>query len=432
MRSRTLPALTLSLAYFACTGAAPDTPDTPDIPDSPAPPSTDSVDLSPQIEARGETPGAGVRFAESLRDAVRAQPAPDSRTDSPGWEAFYAPDAVHEVRVTLTTAARDDLQADGRTWVPAVVSVDGVLFPNAGVRRKGSTTWQGLDGKPSLKIKLREFGDGPRLVGLERLTLNNMVSDPTQAREVITLRLWRALGSVATRASFAQVWIDEEPYGLYTNIESLDDEWLQRRYDRPDGTLWEANDEADFTEAGLPFWELSEGSVDDGALLALTAALAEDGPFETRVAGIINLPQFLNYWATCLATGATDGYPFHLNDAYVYADPGNGGRLDFIPWGMDEAWVEPFTHWTAGQLAASCDADAACSKALHAAAVDVLSRFEALDVDAMVTDAYATSEPLLDMDPKVPYPRAAIDAARIDLRARIAGWPEKLRADLGL
>ena len=419
------PTVALALAFLACNASAPDAP-------GPVVAPVEAPTEPPPIGEREHTPGAGARFAENLRDAVRAQVPPDSRTDSPGWEAFYAPDAVHEVRVTLTEAARDDLQSDGRTWVPAVVSVDGQVFPHAGVRRKGSTTWQNLSGKPSLKIKLREFGDGPRLVGLERLTLNNMVSDPTQAREVITLRLWRALGSNATRASFAQVWIDEEPYGLYSNVEALDDEWLQRRYDHPDGTLWEANNDADFTEAGLPFWELSEGSADDEALLALTAALQEDGPFETRVGAVVNVPQFLRYWATCLATGATDGYPFHLNDAYVYADPGNGGRLDFVPWGMDEAWVEPFSHWTAGELAAACEADPACEEALAATVVDVLARFEALDVDGMVTEAYATSEPLLSADPKVPYPRATIDAARDELRARIAGWPDKLRVDLGL
>ena len=91
---------------------------------------------------------------------------------------------------------------------------------------------------------------------------------------------------------------------------------------------------------------------------------------------------------------------------------------------------DPQSH--AGELAAACEADPACEEALAATVVDVLARFEALDVDGMVTEAYATSEPLLSADPKVPYPRATIDAARDELRARIAGWPDKLRVDLGL
>ena len=35
-----------------------------------------------------------------------------------------------------------------------------------------------------------------------------------------------------------------------------------------------------------------------------------------------------------------------LNDILLYADPGDNGRFDTIPWGFDETWNGAFT-WTA-------------------------------------------------------------------------------------
>lgn len=378
-------------------------------------------------------PDAAKLLGELLRDLRRAESPPDARTNGPAWEAFYDPNSVHDVHVFLTAEARGDLESDGRTWVPARVTVDGTEFLNAGVRRKGSTTWQGLADKPSIKIKLRAFGPGPRLAGLERITLNNMVSDPAQAREVIVLRLWRALGVTATRASWGRLWIDEEPYGVYANIESLDDEWLQRRYDFPDGDLWEANNDADFTDAGLPNWELAEGAGDLTPLRQLADALGGGASsFEERVGHLVDVDHFLRYWAACLATGATDGYPFHLNDAYAYADPGNGGRFDFVPWGVDESWGEAFTSWTEGELARACHDDPLCETRLDDATRAALATLDGIDVAGIVAEAYAVSAPLVADDPRRPYTSLEVAAARTILEARIASWPGLVRKDMGL
>ncbi len=380
-----------------------------------------------------QSQGARELLAAMLADAARAQEPPDSRTDSAAWAAFYAPDIVHAVQIALPETSVDALEDDGRTWVPAAVTIDGLAFPNAGVRRKGNSTWRSLSDKPSLKIKLREFGTGPRLAGLERLTLNNMVTDTAQAREVIALHLWRELGATAPRASWAEVTINGEPYGLYSNIEALDDEWISRRYDHDDGDLWEANDDADFTEGGLEYWELSEGNGDTTRLTALSDALAEDASsFDAQVGHLVDVDHFLRYWVTCVVTGASDGYPFKLNDVFVYADPGNGGRFDFTPWSMDEAWGEVFNRWTAGELARACNADPACELRMRDMVVETLATLETLDVAGIVDEAYAVTGPYVERDTRSPYLPSDVATARGVLRARIAGWPTVIRQEFGL
>jgi hypothetical protein len=372
---------------------------------------------------------AAAHLAARLADAAHAAHPPDPRTRSEAWEAFYDPDAIHHVDIALSEEAFDALEDEGRTWAPAVVVVDGVRFPGAGVRRKGSTTWRSMYDKPSLKIKLDVFGSAPPLAGLERLTLNNMVTDPSQARENLSLRLWRALGMEASRASWAVVTVNGEAYGLYTNIEAPDAIWLRRRFLHPDGDLWEANDDADFTEDGLPWWEVVEGRGDDEALISLALGLeGEDRSLTERIGHLVDLDQFVQYWAACLVTGATDGYPFHLNDAYAYANPEVEGRLQFIPWGMDESWGDLYTPWVEGALARSCRDDEACEAALTAAVDEKLAVLEALDVAAELEAAFTTSAPYVEDDPRRPWTTAEVAAARDVLRARVLRWPETVRA----
>ncbi len=386
-----------------------------------------------QREAAAIEPAA--ILVEGMRDAAESAAAEAAmRLNAPAWLEFFDPAAVHEVRVTLSAEARSDLNDAPRIWVPATVDVDGRVFTSAGLHLKGNSTFQGMSQKPSFKIKLDEYGGGERLAGVQRLTLNNMVSDPAQAREVLATRLWWALGVPAPRASWARVWINEVEYGLYSNLESVDDEWLARRYRNPGGDLWEANDDADFTEEGLPSWELASG-VGNVSFLDTVVEQLEDtssAALAERVGTTVDLAAFQNYWAACLVTGSTDGYPFHLNDAFVYSDPGDAGRLDFVPWSMDEAWGDSFSTWAEGVLGGACSDDPACERALGAEVDRLLDEVERLDLGALVDATFAVSAPLLRDDDRRPYLITDVELARSALRLRVVGWPAYLRTELGL
>jgi spore coat protein CotH len=90
------------------------------------------------------------------------------------------------------------------------------VFQNVGIRLKGATTRKYQ--KASFKIKFDAFVKSQRFKGLKRLTLNAMMTDPSQVHEVTAYRLFRAAGVPAPRAGFARVSIDGSYVGLFLNL----------------------------------------------------------------------------------------------------------------------------------------------------------------------------------------------------------------------
>jgi len=339
--------------------------------------------------------------------------------------------ALHEVRITLSDASLAAIEGDPRTYALGAVEVDGNALETVGVRLKGSTSFQELDGKPSFKVKFNEYCAGQKLAGLKRLTLNNMVSDPTQSQEMLNYPLWAAAGLKAPRASYAQVWLNGELYGLYTNVESMDDEWISRRYDDDSGDLWEAGDGAECDADGLEFWDLKEGEGDRAALQAVADALDAPGAVYDNLDAVVGMDQFLTYWAWKVVVGDPDGYPWHPNDIFLYADPAQGGRFEFSPWGFDEAWQD-YVDWqdADGRLATACLADAACSARFHARVVTAVDTFETLDAVGWLEAAWALSAPVLADDARRPYTVAEVEAAREALRTTVEGRAARVRDHL--
>ena len=105
------------------------------------------------------------------------------------------------------------LEADGVTHGPFEV----------GVRLKGGLgSFRGLEGKAAFKVKVDEYVDGQTFFGLEKLTLNNMVQDPSMVHETLAYELFRSLGVPASRTGYAFVRVNGESFGLYLNVETLD------------------------------------------------------------------------------------------------------------------------------------------------------------------------------------------------------------------
>lgn len=346
-------------------------------------------------------------------------------------DAWFDPGVLHEVRIELDAESRDALADDPRTYVQGNVEVDGILLRAAGVRLKGNSSFEDLDGKAAFKIKADEFCPGRTVFGLERLTLNNMVSDPSQSQELINYPLWAAAGLPAARASYAQVWLDGEAYGLYANVESMDDEWLTARFDDASGDLWEAGDGAEFDDAGLGLWEIKEGDGDTQALAAVAAALDTDGDLLTALDTAVDLDQVLAYWAWKVVVGDPDGYPWNPNDLFLYGDPDRDGRFVFAPWGFDEGWQD-YVAWdnADGRLATVCLADAGCRARFRAEVLAAVTAFEAMDPLEWAEPAWALTEAVLEDDPRRPYTTAEVLAARAALREAMAGRAAVVRHDL--
>lgn len=359
--------------------------------------------------------------------------------EDPEWEdseevyaTLFDVDAVQRFDLTVDDAAIQSLRRDGTAYVHAVFEHDNVRIDDVGLRIKGSSTLQSWDGKPSLKIKFNEWVPGTRYGTLERLTLNNMVEDPTQSKEVLAYWLWAQGGMVAPRAAFAEVYVNGELFGLYANVESTDDHFVKRHFADGTGTLWEGNDYADFTYDGVNNFELVSGVDDDTDLRAARRALAEDDWY-AATDEVINLDQFLDFWAWSVAIGNADGYPFNQNDFFVYDDPADG-RFVFTPWGVDESWNTAMSwNYVSGYLGVKCVYDAACTALLGASVSAALDAVEAADPGAKATALHALTEPIVRDDPRRPsWSAGEVISARAGLASTVETWPATVRGQMGI
>ena len=97
-----------------------------------------------------------------------------------------------------------------------------------GVRLRGRLgSFQRFEDKPKFNLDLNEYSD-QRPFGLERLALSSGGMDPSKLKEVLGAQLMALADVPASRAGFAQLFINGEDYGLYITIEAQDDRWMRR------------------------------------------------------------------------------------------------------------------------------------------------------------------------------------------------------------
>ncbi len=227
-------------------------------------------------------------------------------------------------------------------WFSSQVTIDGETFENVGIRKKGFFGSVD-DTKPSLKIRFDKYVDDQAFLTADRLTLNNSIQDESYVRQCLTYDLFRAAGLPASRCNFAQVTVNGENLGVYVNVEGIKKPFIRRHFDDDEGTLFEGT-LSDFREGWTGTFEqkTNEEEADYRAIDAISEALTlDDGALLGALESVIDMDQFLSFWAMENMTAHWDGYAGNTNNYYFYDDP-SSGRVHFIPWGADGTFEVPF------------------------------------------------------------------------------------------
>ena len=310
----------------------------------------------------------------------REEPAPGP-SDQPGaW--LYEEGSIHDFAFELTPDAVDLLGRD-EPDVHARMTYMGVSW-DVGFKLKGSSTYQDLGGKPSLKVDLEQWVDDQQVLGVRRFTLNAMTFDSTMLREHAAYRLYAAMGVPAPRHGWARVAINGKDYGLYGVIETLDEQWLRRNFPGDsEGNLYDSTyTYADLTGTGLPNYPLEEGKplepyADLKALVDDIDSMDILELLDTR----FDREAVLAMWAVDIATPNWDGYSRNTNNYLLYhatvAD-----RWYFVPWGQDTAFRGGGSLYAGvrGRLVTACLGDSACRAALEDKLVTVVDTWVGMDL----------------------------------------------------
>jgi hypothetical protein len=382
--------------------------------------------------------GVGLLCAGAV---ATAEPPPDEATP------MYSRNTVVVIDLTLPQASIEALEGDSEEYQPGTFSL---AFTNGspagagpattpmeiGIRLKGGGSFRTLAAKAAFKLKLN-YVKGRKFLGLKKMTLNNMVQDPSMIHEVLSYEVFRAAEVPAPRTGYAYVRLNGEDYGLYLNVETVDDVALERWFGPLDDPqhLYEGAYGTDVTPGGAGAFEVDEGDQDDRAdLEALIAAVAATGsPLSERVGGLADLEEMTRMWAVERYIGHWDGYggrggPLFPNNFYFFSSA--TGEFQMLPWGTDLTWHERLEFdGEAGILFDQCMADPACRELYRNALIEVGETVEGLDLDSVVIETVALLEPWQQLAaPREEHGPDAIDAVVDEVREFVADRPLELSA----
>jgi hypothetical protein len=191
----------------------------------------------------------------------------------------------------------------------------------------------------------------------------------------------------------------------------------------------------------LGWLERAQTAGDTEALDLTRDAVQNHGDdFYAAASEVIDMDEFLDFWALSVAIGNRDGYPFNLNDYFVYRDPADG-RFRYSPWGMDESWdtASP-AYWysVGGDVAEQClYYDATCGGRYMSAQAEAIDFYETEDLTAFADACFALTETAMMDDTRknwAGYAWTTGDVLRYrDLLAyRVEMYPVWLRTRMGL
>lgn len=323
-----------------------------------------------------------------------------------GTDKYIFRPIVHQVRLTFDDDALDTLNGAAREDAPGTLSIDDdpVEYPMA-AHLKGTHSYRTLDMKPAFKVDFHAYNPYERFHGLKRIVLHNMVQDPTFLHEYAYFWFAARMGIPAQRHAYAWVQLNGEDLGLYSLLEDLDEQFVERIWpDDDDGMLYEGAGN-DFLAQHADF-ELEEG-VDGGELAALVAALepATGDDFMPVFEAYFDVERVLDYLALDIVTGNPDGYEALRNNFFAYYAP-NAGKWTLLPSGVDRSFVDPngipsgHEDPRQGVILTRCMDDDACHDRLYARVEELLDAWEALDLPGVVTAKEAVVGPLCQADPR--------------------------------
>lgn len=135
------------------------------------------------------------------------------------------------------------------TNIPATMIFDGNVYPNVGVRFRGNTSYVqiGSSQKKSFSIETDFVDEDQTLFGYNDLKLNNAHQDPTFMREVLYNRMAARHIPIA-KGNFVHLFLNNQDWGIYPNIQSVDKTFLKEWFLSNDGARFRATTET----TGMP------------------------------------------------------------------------------------------------------------------------------------------------------------------------------------
>lgn len=270
----------------------------------------------------------------------------------PDNDEIYRQDIVPRIDITIN---EDTLQwlynnVDSRQEFKAHFryTANGVSdsIEQVGFRLRGQTSRNSE--KKSFKISFNTYTPGGKFHGIEKMNLNGEHNDPSVIRSRIVWELFKDMQVPAPRCNHVNVYINGRFYGLYINVEHIDEEFVDSRFGNNMGNLYKCLFPADLVYNGpnkedyssnrylLQTNQEEDNYTDIINLMQVIDNSASD-QLPANLEPIFNVNSFLRFLAVEEFTGHWDSYSFFKNNYYLFNNLYTG-KIEFIPYDVDNTF----------------------------------------------------------------------------------------------
>ena len=127
----------------------------------------------------------------------------------------------------------------GQRLIADSILIDGIADYDVGIKYKGNSSYNANNIKNPLNIRLDYINNGQSINGYNVLKLSNGFRDPSFVREVLAYEIAREY-MPAPKATYANVWVNGILIGLYTCIQSVDDDFTNEHFYERKGPFFKA------------------------------------------------------------------------------------------------------------------------------------------------------------------------------------------------
>ncbi|KAI8142251.1 coth protein-domain-containing protein [Fennellomyces sp. T-0311] len=243
-----------------------------------------------------------------------------------------------------------------------------VLSNLAYIRLDGVQTFSGVKIKiggrnarkyPKLSYNINIAGKGDSLYGYSRLKLRALGStDPAYLREDLTYKTLVSLGVPTSEASFARVFLNGRPMGLYTVIEHFKPSWLRSEFGNGDksynhGVLYQGAKRTPLSDlaghtANLDYYPNNDTAYEDGQyrikeepkgvppvgfkpLIDFTKFIHDVSTGDAAAwDSQIDIEGFIRFMVHEFFTGLSDNFIINWNNYFLYQDPAKNGQFTYM------------------------------------------------------------------------------------------------------
>ncbi len=298
------------------------------------------------IPASASTPGEMVRWKVLAQDSGNLSGLAPLHLTAESAEYFGTVIADPNVTSALPTIywfVENPSLADTTTGTQCSLWHLGEFYDNQFCRKRGASTAKYK--KKSYKIdfnpgeKFRMFEEHGRM---EEINLNTTWTDKSYLRQLLSAETYHNSGLESSLASMVHLRQNIAFKGLYTFIEQVDDELLERLQEDPDGALYKMGNALMHATANVEkktrTWEGNQDLQDLVDGVDLNNSVAD---FERYLFDNIDLPKVLSY---LVGTSLMNDNDHMAKNYYLYRDSDGDREWSFLPWDKDLTFGRNWTQ----------------------------------------------------------------------------------------